>query len=386
MKHTKQLLKFFVAVICMGILVSCHKTGGIGGGSGNPQTSASADSISNHLLFENAVKKQGTIPQGPSNSSLKISFEDTLFLVDQIKLPIKFLHTDISQNVAGIYMQVHAALIGGPADASYYYDVPEVKDLDSSDTVSVVMVGIDPTDLQLPITFNVTITPYNSSGLPIAEDIKPVKIVPHNTDPKNTCGLVFPNDDTWDWVMSYMEKSNFTSTPEKIWGGEGQDIGGSCCNGVSIYGACPGERVPNTHLHFNTFYQIASEQLTFYDNGEFDRRTVERGANPLPDSSNFCDPFEGRVDVFTNETLYHGHYTVAPGNIMTDIQQLHDSLVLQMNTEITDPKGGGYGNGGGVIHYIDCSSLVLIQQDLEGFGQHLYKIYHRRIFERWFEF
>ena len=143
MKHTKQFLKIFLPVICTGILVSCHKTGGTGG-PGNPQTSAGADSISNHLQFVNAAKKQGTIPQGPSNSALKISFEDTLFLVDQVKLPVKFLHADTSQNVAGIYLQVHVALIGGPVDASYYYDIPEVPSLDSSDTVSVIMVGIDP--------------------------------------------------------------------------------------------------------------------------------------------------------------------------------------------------------------------------------------------------
>jgi hypothetical protein len=385
MKHTKQFLKIFLPVICAGILVSCHKTGGTGG-PGNPQTSASADSISNHLLFENAVKKQGTIAQAPSNSSLKISFEDTLFLVDQVKLPVKFLHADTSQNVAGIYLQVHVALIGGPIDASYYYDIPEVPSLDSSDTVSVIMVGIDPTDLQLPLTFNITITPYNSSGLPIAQAIKPVKIVPHNSDPKSACGLVFSNDDTWDWVMSYMEKSNFTSLPEKIWGAGGQKIRGSCCNNISIYGACSGEKEPNTYLYFNTFYQIASEQITFYNNGEFDRRTVERGANPVPDSSDFCLPLEGLVHSYQTETLYHGHYTVAPGNVMPDIQQLHDSLQLGMITEFADPKGGGYGNGGGIIHYVDCTSLVLIQQDLEGFGQHLYKIYHRRIFERWFEF
>ena len=57
-----------------------------------------------------------------------------------------------------------------------------------------------------------------------------------------------------------------------------------------------------------------------------------------------------------------------------------------MTTQVRDPQSGGYGNGGGVIHYLNCNSLVLIQQDLEGFGQHLYKIYHSSIFEKWYEF
>ena len=118
----------------------------------------------------------------------------------------------------------------------------------------------------------------------------------------------------------------------------------------------------------------------------FSGRTVERGANPLPDSSNFCDPFEGRVNPYLNETLYHGNYTIVPVMVPQDLQSLHDSLGLLLQTTITDPKGGGYGNGGGIIHYLDCRSLVLIQVDPEGFGQHLFKIYKSNISKRWFEF
>lgn len=386
----KPILSIFkhacLTIFCATLLFSCHKTD-TAENPGNPQTTASADSLSNRLQFINSIKKQGTIPQGPSASSLKISFEDTLYLVDQVKIPVKFLHMDTTQNVSGIFLQV-GAVVGGSL-ASYYYDVPEAAVVDSSDTVSVIMIGIDPTNLKLPVSFNITITPYNSSGQPIDQAVRPVKIVEHTTDPKGkrgACGLVTAQNETWDWVMSYMEKSTFTSTPEKIFGADGQNINGSCCNGVSLYGICPGERDPNTHLHFNTFYQIAGEQLSFFDDLGFERRTVERGANPLPDSSNFCSSFEGRVSPFLNETFYSGHYTVTPVNLPPDLQQYHDSLQLRLTTESTIPQGGGYGNGGGIIHYLDCQSLVLIQVDLEGFGQNLIKIYRTGIFEKWFEF
>ncbi|MEO8413253.1 MAG: hypothetical protein ABI472_06320 [Ginsengibacter sp.] len=396
MKFSVMLLKIlFVTILSLCLLSSCKKndasgSGGSGGGGGNPSgVSPEADSISDHLQFSKATKKNGAIPKGPAASSLKISFEDTLYLVDEVKLPIKFQHLDTTQNVSGIFLQVAALINGSFVAASQYYDIPEVPDLDSSDTVSVILIGINPTGLQLPLSFNVTITPYNSSGLPIAQATRPVKILPHKINPKGTggsCGLVTINGITWDWVMSYMDKSNFTSTPEKVWGADGQNIKGSCCAGISIYGFCPGDTLPNAHLHFNTSYQIGGEQFTFTDDGHFYRRTVETGAIPLPDSSNFCDPYEGRVKPYTLETLYFGNYTVAPAIIPHDLQSLHDSLGLFLQTTITDPKGAGYGNSGGIIHYQDCRSLVLIQADLEGFGQHLYKIYQTTASERWFEF
>lgn len=385
-------MKPFIAAFCVILLFSCQKkettpTPANPTNPTSPQTSVSLDSLSDRLQFIGATKKTGSIPQGPSGSGLKISLGDTLFLVDQIKIPIKFLHMDTTKNVSGIFLQVQA-LIGG-SFASYYYDVPELAVTDSSDTVSVVMIGIDPINLKLPTSFNIVITPYNSSHLPIDSAVKPVKIVEHKTNPKGTngkCGLVNPQDETWDWVMTYKENSTFTYTPETVFGGEGQFIGGSCCGGFSVYGFCPGERQPNSRLHFNTFYQIAREELSFFDDGGFERRTVERGANPIPDSSDFCGVFEGRVRPFLTEVFYSGHYTVEPAVLRPNAKDLHDSLALIMNTETTTPKNSGYGNGGGIIHYLDCSSLVLVSPDPEGFNQTLVKIYHSAIFEKWIEF
>jgi hypothetical protein len=388
-------MKPFIAVFCVILLFSCHKKEMTPTPANptnptnptNPQTSVSLDSLSNRLQFTGATKKPGSIPKGPAGSGLKISLGDTLFLVDQIKIPIKFLHMDTTKNVSGIFLQVQA-LIGG-SFASYYYDVPELAVTDSSDTVSVIMIGIDPTDLKLPTSFNIVITPYNSSHLPIDSAVKPVKIVEHKTNPKGTngkCGLVNPQDETWDWVMTYKENSTFTYTPETVFGGDGQFIGGSCCGGFSVYGICPGERQPNSRLHFNTFYQIAREELSFFDDGGFERRTVERGANPIPDSSNFCGVLEGRVRPFLTEVFYSGHYTVEPAVLRPNAKDLHDSLALILNTETITPKNSGFGNGGGIIHYLDCRSLVLVSPDPEGSNQTLVKIYHSAIFEKWIEF
>src|SRR4030095_2758884 len=247
-------------------------------------------------------------PAGTQASSLKISFEDTLYLMDQVKMPVKFLHKDTTQNVSGIYVQVQAAVVGGTFNnASYYYDVPEMAEMDSSDTVSVIMIGIDATNLQVPVSFNITITPYDSSGQPIAQAIRPVKIAEHKTDPNGnagSCGLVLPDDEYWDWELSYILANPITqehpfyfyNDPYKVFGASGQIIRGNCCNGISVYGFCsPLDTTLNARLHFATYYRIMGETLTFHEDGTFFRQTFEDGANPLPAASDFCAGGEGVI-------------------------------------------------------------------------------------------
>ena len=76
--------------------------------------------------------------------------------------------------------------------------------------------------------------------------------------------------------MSYMEKSTFTSTPEKIFGADGQRYKWKLLQRRLSLWYLPGEETQIHSLHFNTFYQIAGEQLSFFDDLGFERRTVER--------------------------------------------------------------------------------------------------------------
>jgi hypothetical protein len=61
-----------------------------------------------------------------------------------------------------------------------------------------------------------------------------------------------------------------------------------------------------------------------------------------------------------------------------------------MGITSSTPANSGFGNSGGVIHYLDCTTgvLVLIAVDPEGFGQHLYKVYQRKKFSArpWYPF
>jgi hypothetical protein len=354
--------KICTAILYVSVISSCKKNekGGIVNPPPvNPGTSANADSLSNRLQFFGATKKQGNIPQGPATNFLKISFKDTLYLMDQVKRPIKFLHTDTTKNVAGVFLQVFIGGTGGSLGATYYYDVPEIPDISKNDTVSVVMIGFDPAGIKPPLTFDMKIIPYDKNKQPLAQAGRHIKITEHKVDPKGnagSCGLMLPSGEYWRWECSYIvNNSGFTfyNDPNKFFGAEGQFIKGSCCNGVSIYGTCPGSSLPpNRSLHFATYYRIAAEVLVFNGNNTFLRETIEESPIPLPDSSDFCSVAEGRIKPNTRLSL------------------------LQ-----TSSTGFGYGNPGGIIHQLDCNigALVLIQLDLEGFGKHLYKVYERRL-------
>src|SRR5690606_5465583 len=94
----------FMILLFTGIFCSCRKAGDIEEPVEPPvtdTTSMNADTISNHLIFANAKKISGTIPNGPATNSLQISVRDTLYLTDLMG-PIQFLHEDTTKNVAGM--------------------------------------------------------------------------------------------------------------------------------------------------------------------------------------------------------------------------------------------------------------------------------------------
>ncbi len=369
MKILTQFLKFSgMALLCLLLMLTCRKPGtdSNGGVPPNPTGSANADTISNHLQFFNATKKQGTAPNGPAGTSLKISFEDTLYLMDEVKRPIKFLHEDTTKNVAGVYIQVQGVAIGG----TFYYDVPEVPDVADNDTVSVILIGIDPDSL--PSFFDITIIPYDESGQPRAQTTRPVKIDKLNSDPNSgTCGLVLPIGEYWTWDITLIEDPNsnsllFYNDPDKKWGAGGQFINGCCINGVSSYDInCSGDTAHYRKLPFATFFVFVEEILQFFSDGTFQRHTQELHALPDPDKTDFCGSGPGVVHWDEISVYYFGDWTIKP--LTTPFKG--DSLNLTLL--ITSKTGGtGYGRAGGIIHQLDCNTLALIKPDLEGQGHH----------------
>jgi hypothetical protein len=395
MKCIVQLCKISFVMVLFGMLLYGCRKGNKDEEPGNPgkpgdTTKVDLDVISSHLQFFNASKKQGAVPRGPASSSLKMSLKDTLYLFDEIKRPIKFLHRDTTKNVAGVFIQVSSVALGGLA--SDYYDVPEIPNMADSDTVSVIMIGVDPSGIDLPQTLDITIVPYDKNRQPLAESKKPVKINKPKKDPPggnaNSCGLVLPSGERWEWDLSIIlgkgAEYDFYSEPNKVHSAGGQDIEGSCCNGDSKWPLfCVGEKKHNKKLHFATYYKISFENFIFFGGGNFSRQTMEDSPVPNPDKSNFCGNGAGKVIESLKHTKYEGNWNIVRAQLPPNppVWLKGDSLSLNLlTTKSTDSTTTGYGNPGGIIHQLDCENgfLTLVQVDREGGGKHLIKSYYRR--------
>ena len=347
------------------------------------------DDLSDQFEFLSAKKISGNIPAAPAgNSNLKISFKDTLYLMASARIPIEFLH-DAGTSVAGVFIQVHrpvTSTTGDPLYATYHYDVPDLSEIKESDTVSVIFVGFDPTGLELPLSFSVTISPYGENGQPL-DEIEEIFTVEESNESSNTGGRSKADScpftsssaiDSWNWKYSaievdgsiefYLAKGRMATFGQTIYG---------CCNpGLSSTGCAVGQ-IPNANIFFPTYYRIELELLAFLENGTFRRTTVEATASPLPDESNFCGDV-GKVHASIHEIDYRGFWTLDPNT---------ENLQLQTTESTAEGGLGGYGNPGGILSY-NCHYMLLIQLDREGFGRDLRKLYIRggiRSYE-WYSF
>jgi hypothetical protein len=340
-------------------------------------SSANADTIANHLLFSNATKITGIIPKGPAGSSLKISIEDTLSLVDKFRVPVKFLHEDTTKNVAGVYAQIHV----GSSGSTFYYDVPEVSDIATNDTVSVVLIGIDRDGLfddsgvppagspDTDITFEITFVPYDETGLLLGEITVPADISTPDTDVSGECGLINGIGEYWVWGISYITDPNdptkdiFFNSRDKLWGLMGQLIQGCCTNGVSAYTANCLEQ-NKRKLKFYTFFNWPTELYQFHDNGAYSGLSEFLSADPDPTSSDFCGFRNGVVHEDFDRSFLEGTWKV-------------NASVLQTLGTSTPQGGSRAARPDGKIIQLDCDYLITEQADREGGNQTLVKLYVR---------
>lgn len=362
--------RFYQSLTAMSILVfflsmvhSCRKNSNTPEEPGNNTNTAKADTISNHLMFMDVEKKQGTVPGGPSASSLKLSFKDTIYLTDAL-IPIKFLHEDTTKNVAGAWVQVS---IGG-AVSLYYFDVAELPDAAENDTVSTILVGIGTEGLVEPgvppaggelSETTIKIVPYDKNGEALAEITRPVDISSPSTNATGNCGLV---GGSFIWEMSYT-MNGFRNTPEKLWGLGGQEIQGCCTNGISAYTPnCAPEN--KRSLNFQTFFCWPRERWIFLEGGGYTGISDHISTTPEPASSNFCGDGPGLVLESFKVRFPEGTWSV----------DASDNLLLRAIT-----TGGSTASPNGKIFSLKCIYLIVTVPDGETGDEAgtLYKFYMR---------
>lgn len=361
------LLKHLCLVCCGGLLIaSCSKNPNTPRDPNDPGDSTSttkADTLSNHLMFMDVEKKEGTIPKGPSSTSLKISFKDTIYLTDAL-VPIKFLHEDTGKNVAGAMVQLYA---GGTASI-YYFDVTELPDAAENDTVSTILVGIKtegivdagvPPAGGVPSKTTIKIVPYDKNGEMLAEITRPVDISSPNSNAAGACGLV---GGSFYWEMSY-NMNGFRNQPEKLWGLGGQMIQGCCTNGVSSYTPnCAPEN--KRSLNFQTFFGWPRERWIFQEDGNYTGISDYLSTTPEPQSSNFCGNGKGLV-------LEKFKVSFPEGTWFVDAS---DNLIMR-----GDVAANSAARPIGKIFSLKCTYLIITQPNGETQDENslLYKFYMR---------
>jgi len=364
MKKDVQFLKLICMVLLSGgLMQSCKKNDVSPDDPDNPGV-INADTIANRLRLTNATKKTGAIPIGPAVSSLKISFEDTLYLVDKWKLPVKFLHEDTTKNVTGVYIQVHK----GSSAASFYYDVPEVPDIATNDTVSVILLGIDPKDI-IDSAFGLTIIAHDQNGGALGGVFVPVDILTPTADLSD---LITEQGEYWNWSMSFIPYPNnptgkdiFLNTPNKVWGLVGQNIRGCCTNGRSEYTAnCDSANF--RFLNFQTFFNWPSELYKFFDDGTYAGLSEYISAAADPQASNFCGSGPGVVNEGFLRSFLQGTWTVNSSNFLTTLGTS------------TPQSGGVAARPDGRIDLVSSRLLIVTQPDREGGRRDLVKFYTRK--------
>lgn len=363
MKRTLQFLKFSSIVFFFGILMlTCRKNDNPPPDDPPPVIkvdSINADTIANHLQFKNAKKITGMIPKGPAGSSLKISFEDTLYLADKWKLLVNFLHENTMKNVTGVYIQVYVGSTGG----TFYYDVPEVPDIATNDTVSGILVGIDLQGLidtaGVPPAgsppFNITIVPHGSNGEPLGEVTVPVDIITSATDITGECGLVTKEGEYWNWSHSSIPDPNnplgkdvFFNSPNKLWGLTGQLIQGCCTNGISAYTANCLEQ-NKRKLNFQTFFNYPNSIYKFFADGTYAGLSEFFRAEPDPQASNFCGTGSGVVHEDFDRYFLQGTWAVSSSNVLTTLGT-------------STPQAGSLpARPDGIIELVSCRLLITTQ-------------------------
>lgn len=380
MKRFQSLLFLWLIVMAAAFMFSCKKTPNqenIPDDNDTTKVGINADTISNHLRFKNAKKLTGIIPKGPAGSSLKISFKDTLYLVDKWKIPVNFLHEDITKDVAGVYIQVHIGATG----ATFYYDVPEVPDIATNDTVTTILVGIEPDGLVdtsgVPPAggappFEITIVPHGPDGQPLGEITVPVEVSEPVTDLKGACGLITKEGEAWNWSMSFIPDPNnptgedfFFNSPNKLWGLLGQNIQGCCTNGISAYTANCLDKNKRS-LNFQTFFNWPNALYKFFENGTYAGLSEFLRSEPDPQASNFCGVAPGVVKEDFDRYFLEGTWSVSSSNVLTTLGT-------------STPQAGSLpARPDGRIELVSCRLLIIIQPNAEGGSSELAKFYTRQ--------
>lgn len=325
-------------------------------------TPETADAFLDSFRFTASTKVVGTMPTVTNTSLVKSDVQDTLYMLPEMETPIRISHPE-SVVIGGWYV--------GVKNSTYYYEVP-IDLEEESDTVSVIMVSIDPKELDLPHSVPLEITPYDQNKVPV-DIITRTLTVEEPASPSRECDIRVDGDtltsgDEWRWysttAFDTQNKLVFFNAPYTIFKAK-QTISGCCAEQPvcpqAVFNPVTGatDLVYDSEVTAETFYQIQYEAFTFYTNGTFKRNTYERIKNFSYENTDWCQFNPGYNDR-RSDVYYYGTHDYQPGN--TTISYATDRLQCDDENGIC-----GYGSRPGeIVHSCNVMAIVADRLMIEG--------------------
>lgn len=314
-----------------------------------------ADPIMNAFSFTSATKINGKVPEVDNTSLIKMAGGDTLYAMAGVNNIIRISHP-ASKLLSGIFMAVEGS--------TFYYEV-EKDDEEQSDTVSVVMIGFDPEEVDGTAHVPIQLTAYDENKQPI-DIIERILTIEDPSDPNPAgCGLLEDGDTTyvqvlsggwiWEWtvVLDYNDQPVVINAPLRSYITEQTHYG--CCE----ESACPALVIdPNTHIaewkydsemSIVTRYAIEREYFNFFQNGTFHRFTWEFQSALDPEATDYCTGQPAMVNR-REDVYYYGVHDYVEGNTRISYAITH--------ADCEDQSFCGYGSRGGQVT-VTCHNLLI---------------------------
>lgn len=333
----------------------------------SPDTTLSqeeADALLGAFGLHGDTLRPGPLPAAPDLPVLQMNGEDTFFTLPAIPMPLRIKHP-ADQPAAGFWV--------GVRNGSFHYETP-VADRYEGDTISVIFIVVPP-DLippgaELPIHIPVEIIAYDEQREPI-DKIERILTVEAPNDPG--CSIAIPPTTDSAWMYTWWSTTSWSVTggsyeflnlPSRPFVTETNIEG--CCDPTQPNGRCnPLSTTLNASVGFKGVYAINSEDLTFYTDGTYVRKTEEVKRNFDPTTTNWCAGIAGFTTVRERVDYTGTHNATVPG--VTE-------LVLGAGTQSCDICGYGFTGGNLICTY----SLLVIERDRRLIeGTISYRIYIR---------
>jgi len=328
------------------------------------------DNVSETLVLLNSTLVTGGAPSAGNSNLVRSNTKDTIYAIPGVKIPLRFSHP-ASRKIKGIYVWVK--------QASVHYDVPISRE-EESDTVSVVILDINPGNIVLPYDIPVDIIPYDDGHTPmdVLERIISVEktaepgcdiLVPRPSTLGDTSGTWSPE---WFWFATLVFNPNdeltFLNAPGNSFITQTNYEG--CCDPNRPQGKChPLSTTLNANVRAQIAYTIESETFTFFTNGTFARQTYERKQNFNPETTDWCAGIAGYT-LSNSLVTYLGSHDYVPGR-----------STISYGTNYASCDLCGYGSRGGNL--TSSCHLLVITRGVD-FAKEV-RMYVRNSFSSWYD-